>query len=202
MISTPPPEESSRSPLNTQPSYTPTITSGPPPSAPPPVGGTVATGGSVGRRALITVAALAACAAATPFVIQKGTDLAEAEMGQILQTELGDLEGVALDEAIRIAELTRQAVDLFVVPLARFLTTVSGDGLQAMADTVGHAITALNALHLPTDDLGGFETLLTTWKANEEVLPIALQSFADTDINGAATYLRALKAKVTSPKPL
>jgi hypothetical protein len=156
----------------------------------------------VGRRALLAAAALVACGAATPFVLQKGSELAADEIRQLLQREIGDLEGVALEDALAVAELTRRAVELFLVPLAELLTTISGDGLQALSDTVQHAADALKALHLPSDDLDNFARLLTTWRANEAQLPVALDHLANADIDGAETYLRALKAKVNGSAPV
>jgi hypothetical protein len=151
---------------------------------------------------LLVAAALVACGAATPFVLQKGGELAADEIRQLLRREIGDLEGVALDEALAVAELTRKAVELFLVPLAVLLATTSGDGLQALSETVKHASDALQALHLPTDGLDDFARLLTIWRANELQLPIALDHLANADIDGAETYLRALRAKATGNAPV
>lgn len=178
-----------------------------PPSSPVPATGLAGmpdgpSGAQVGRRALVVAAALVACGVATPFALQKGGELAADEIRQLLRREIGDLEGVALDEALAVAELTRKAVELFLVPLAELLTTFSGDGLQALSDTVRHASDALQALHLPSDGLDDFARLLITWRTNEAQLPIALDHLANADIDGAETYLRALKSKATGNAPV
>ncbi len=162
-------------------------------AAPPPA---AMGGGNVGRRALLLSVAVVAAAVATPFALEKGAELAADEIRTLLQRELGDLEGIALDEAIAIAELTRKAVELIVVPLANFLTTISGDGLQELIDTVTRAEQVLELAHLPTDGLPALAAVLTAWKQNESQLPIALQDYANTNIDGAETYLKAVKAKV------
>jgi hypothetical protein len=150
----------------------------------------------VGRRAALLSLAVVAAAVATPFAIEKGAELAVDEIRRLLEHELGELEKISLDAAIEVADLTRKAVKYIVVPLAQFLATTSGDGLQVLADAITTAENALQALHLPTDGLPALATLLTTWKNNESQLPIALQSFANADIGGAETYLKAVKAKV------
>jgi hypothetical protein len=152
-------------------------------------------GANVGRRALLVTLAVVAAAAATPFALEKGAELATDEIRALLQRELNTVEGIALDDAIAIAELTRKAVEFIVVPLATFLTTVSGDGLLALIDTIGAAEAVLNAAHLPTDGLPSLATLLSAWRQNESQLPISLQAYATADITGAEQYLRAVKAK-------
>jgi hypothetical protein len=163
---------------------------------------TTTAGGEVGRRALLLSMAVVAGAVATPFALEKGAELAADEIRSLLRHELGDLEGIALDEAIAAAELTRKAVELIVIPLARFLATTSGDGLQVLADTIAHAEAALEFLHLPTDGLPALAALLTTWRNNEAQLPIALKRFTDADITGAETYLKGVKAKVDGSAPI
>ena len=179
--------------------HPPSSTQPNPPFDPPSASTTphpdVANGGNVGRRALIVGLAVAAAAAATPFALTKGTELATDQIRALLQRELGNLEGIALDEAIAIAELTRKAVALIVVPLADFLTNASGDGLQALIDTISSAEAVLNVAHLPTDGLPNLATLLTAWQRNEAQLPIVLQAYATANIDGAEQYLRAVKAK-------
>ena len=75
----------------------------------------------VGRRALFATAATATvCGAGAlaapkliPMLESKAQDMARAA----LLDELGNLEGVSLDAAIRAAELTRVAVKIIVLPL-------------------------------------------------------------------------------------
>lgn len=77
----------------------------------------------LGRRAfLATAATVTACGAgalAAPQVIPALESKAR-EMGRdALLNEIGSLEGVSLDAAIRAAEITRAAVQILVLPLAR-----------------------------------------------------------------------------------
>ncbi|MBF6591836.1 MAG: hypothetical protein IVW57_15110 [Ktedonobacterales bacterium] len=161
-----------------------------------PGGGNAAGGGRVARRALLTTAAVGACAVATPFVIEKGAQLTETEVRQLLQREIGSLEGIALDDALKIAELTRKVVQYIVVPLARFLTTIGGDALGIVIASLQRVQQVLGVIRVQVSILDGLIGVMQAWQANVTLLPISLQAYANTDINGAEAYLRALKAKV------
>jgi hypothetical protein len=147
---------------------------------------------------LIATAAVGACAVATPFVIEKGAELGETEVKALLQHEIGTLEGIALEDALKVAELTRKVVQYIVVPLARFVSGIEGDAIQGMITSLTPIKNLADRFHISIPFLDGFLQLLTTWHANISLLPISLQAYANADINGAEAYLRALQAKVSS----
>ena len=87
----------------------------------------------VGRRAFLataaTVAVVGAGAIAAPQVIP-AVESKMQDMGRAaVLNEIGSLEGVSLDAAIRAAEITRAAVKILVAPLARFVAAVGGGAL-------------------------------------------------------------------------
>ncbi len=151
----------------------------------------------IGRRALLTTAAVGACAVATPFVVINGVKLSEAEVKALLQHEIGSLEGIAIDEALQIAELTRKIVQYIVVPLARFFSTISGDALGVLIGTLQHAVAVLDLVHVPTGLFAGLIGVLQGWQTNVELFPAALSAMSTGDLNGAESYLKALKTKIS-----
>lgn len=163
------------------------------PAAPPP-----GAGPKLGRRALLATAGIGACAVATPFVVQKGAELAGTEVGTLLHAEIGTLEGVAIDDAIAVAEVTRKGVQYLVVPLARFVATLSGGGLLVLLTALQALRNVIGLAHVESSVLDGLIGVVTSWHTNVALLPIALSAYATADILSAETYLKALKAKATS----
>jgi hypothetical protein len=155
------------------------------------------TGARVGRRAALAVGALAVCGAAvaaTPYVEQR---VQQAERDALL-AELGQLEGISIDAAIRAAELTRAAVQAIVLPLARFVALVGAGALGLLLRAIIDAQHALGLIHVTSQVLDQFEVVVASWQAGIAGLPIALSDFVDTDITSAETYLKALKGKMAA----
>lgn len=113
--------------------------------------------------------------------------------------EIGQLEGVSLDAAIRAAELTRQAVSVFVIPLARFVALVGAGALDLLLKSVDAARAAMSILHLSTTLLDAFRDVVVSWRSGVSALPISLDRFLTADIMSAETYLRALKRLAEHP---
>lgn len=186
----------------------PTIVSPVHPSAPP----TPKPKGRFGRRALLATGTLGVCAGAvalTPLAAQQVEQYTQDQLNtyfhngfeagrQALLGELGQVEGVSLEGAIQVAELTRLAVLYIVVPLSRLYATVTGDVLAILASGVLRARTILGALHITVSALDTVYNLLTTWQKNVTALPKKLGDYANADILSAEAYLKALQRKIVA----
>lgn len=157
----------------------------------------------VGRRALFATAATAtvcgAGALAAPQLIpaleSKAQDVARAA----LLNELGDLEGVSLDAAIRAAELTRAAVKIIVLPLARFVALVGAGAFTVLGKVLELAHNAMALVHLDTTVLDAFRAVVAGWQSGITSLPVALDAYTTADIDSGERYLRALKQMAEHP---
>jgi hypothetical protein len=146
----------------------------------------------VGRRALLTIGALAVCggaAAATPYAVQRAEDAARAAVLK----ELEQIEGIPIDAAIRAAEITRAAVQTIVLPVAQFVATIGAGALNALLAAIDAARNAMNAFHISTAMLDSFRIAVVSWQSSVTALPIALDSYLTADIVSAETYLKTLK---------
>lgn len=155
----------------------------------------------VRRRGLLTAAVVAAgaCAAgavAAPHVVP----LAEQEARALALSELKQLEGVSLDAAIEAAEITRTAVRVIVLPVARLVAFLGGNALDLLLAALDGAHNALSYLHLSTESVDALHGVIASWQDGVTSLPIALAAYANADINSAEAYLRALKKLVDSQK--
>lgn len=192
------------SPSQMEPTIVSAIHPGTPP-APKPTG-------RFGRRALFATGTLGVCAGAValaPIAAHQAEQYTQAQVNdyfqkgfeagrQALLGELGQIEGVSLDGAIGVAELTRLAVLYIVVPLSRLYATVTGDLLAILASGVQQARSFLGAIHITVSALDTIYTLLTTWQANVTALPKKLGDYANADILSAEAYLKALQRKITA----
>ena len=151
----------------------------------------------IGRRALITTAAAAGvCAAgavAAPYVVpaveQRLEDAAlTAALGQLTA-----LEGVPIDAAIRAAEITRAAVNVIVLPVARLVALLGSGALALLLRSLDGAHAALAFIHADTTGVDALRTVVASWQSGIATLPIALDAYLTADITSAETYLKALK---------
>lgn len=168
--------------------------------------------GRFGRRALLATGALGVCAGAVvlaPVAAQQAEQYTQDQLNtyfhngfeagrQALLGELGQIEGVSLDGAIGVAELTRLAVLYIVVPLSRLYATATGDVLAVLASGVQQARTLLGAVHITIGALDTIYSLLTTWRKNVTALPKKLGDYANADILAAEAYLKALQRKIVA----
>lgn len=165
-----------------------------------------------GRRALLTVVGIGACCAAVevaPLAIREVGLYTKQQLDDAIQSgiqqgrqqvlaELRNLEGVALADAVAIADLTRRGVTDFVKPLADLASKGAGDVLGGMAAVVGFArdhvpnvtIFGLNA----HDALNNLAQTLSTWDTNAQTDPLG--TFAVQDITKAEAYLRKLQQTI------
>jgi hypothetical protein len=151
---------------------------------------------AVGRRALLAVAAtgvVGVTALAIPQVRNSLEQEATALGRQALAHELSSLEGITLDEAIKVAELTNTAVRLVVLPLAQLVATIGEDGLAVLLSALTTATNALGSVHLTVAGLSGLRDMVASWHEHISSLPIALTSYTTANITNAETYLKALK---------
>src|SRR5215469_10001740 len=156
----------------------------------------------VGRRAILAGAVAAgACgvtALAAPQIVTKVQQGAENLEHQVLAHELAGLETVTLDDAIRAAEITRAAVQVIVLPLARLFAVLGGDALIVLLASLNAATNALSTLHINVAALTALRNTVSEWHAHISSLPIALTSYATANIDNAETYLKALKKSTQS----
>lgn len=158
----------------------------------------------VGRRAfLATAATVTACGAGAlaapkliPALESRAQDMARAAM----LDELGSLEGVSLDAAIQAAEITRAAVKILVLPLARFVALVGAGALALLQKALELAHNMLSLVRLDTSVLDAFRSVVTSWQGGVASLPIALDRYTTADIDSGEKYLRALKRLAERPR--
>ncbi len=115
-------------------------------------------------------------------------------------TALEDLEGFTLDGAIATAKLTRVAYDVFVSPIVQFGSTITGDFLNAMLQAIKTARGWLAQVYMDNSTMIAIQKVLQAWVSNVSSMPKQLNAIADTDLDGAQSYLNALQAKIAAEK--
>lgn len=163
----------------------------------PPSANTRRSGRRIARRALITTAAtagvVAAGAVAAPYVVPAVEQrLEDAALNAALR-ELTVLEGVPIDAAIRAAEITRAAVSVIVLPVARLVALLGSGALALLLRSLDGAHAALAFIHADTTGVDALRTVVASWQSGIGTLPIALDAYLTADITGAEAYLKALK---------
>jgi hypothetical protein len=176
-------------------------------------GGTISPGAAtaeerrkMGRRALIAAAGLGVVgvAAAEKDRILGGIgDLTQQEINNAVQagrralaTELANLEGVGIDAAEGVADVTHNAVNLFVVPIASLLAGLTEITLDVCVGAVEKAQGFTQLFNIQIQALQTLDRILKTWRKNVAAFPVVVQSLNNTDTAAAKTYLTALKAKL------
>ncbi|HEU5441163.1 MAG TPA: hypothetical protein VFU88_17895 [Ktedonobacterales bacterium] len=165
-----------------------------------------------GRRALLGVAGLGLCcgaAAAAPIAVQKIGLYTQQQLDDALQAgiqqgrqavlaELRNLEGLAIEDAIIVADLTRRGVTFYVKPLADLVSTLAGDALAGLANVVSFArdhTPDANILGLDVhSSLTALANVLNQW--HEAVAGDPLGKYLVTDVTAAEAYLKALQQKI------
>lgn len=152
------------------------------------------------RRAFLAATTVGVCGAgalAAPHVAPYVQDrIHQAEL-DALGGEISNLEGVSLDAAIQAAEITRAAVQVIVLPVARLASAVGSGGLGLVLRSLGIAHAALSLAHAPTAPLDDLRAVVASWQQGMNALPIALTTYASADITSAEVYLKSLKRQVT-----
>ncbi len=155
---------------------------------------------AIGRRAAIAgVVAAGACGVTAMAVPQIKNDIGQGleSLGwKAVSHELDALESVSLDDAIKAAEITKAAVRIIVLPLARLVALIGGDALGVLLASLNTATAVLGGLHIDIAALNGLRDTVASWHSNISSLPIALTSYTTANIDNAETYLKALKKHV------
>jgi hypothetical protein len=166
-----------------------------------------------GRRAILGIVGVGACCAiaeAAPFAVRQVGLYTKQQLDDALAAgiqqgreqvlaELRNLEGVALSDAVTVADLTRRGITNYVKPLADEASKVAGDALGAMAGVVGFArdhvpdATVLGVNVHDTLDL--LQQLLSTW--DQTVSSDPLGTYAVQDVTQAEAYLKALQRTIS-----
>jgi len=115
---------------------------------------------------------------------------------------LDNLEGVSLDGAIGAAQLTRTAYDVFVNPIVTLAATVTGDFLKVTLSALVTGRGWLQAIRQDSPTLAALQNVLETWVNQVAKMPMQLQAITDTDLDGAQSYLRALKRKIVAEQAI
>jgi hypothetical protein len=115
-------------------------------------------------------------------------------------TALDNLEGFTLDGAISAARLTRVAYDVFVSPIVRFGSALTGDFLNGMLGALKTARGWLAGAYQDNASLAAIQHVLESWVSQVSTMPKQLDAITQTDLDGAQGYLRALQAKLNEEK--
>jgi hypothetical protein len=124
--------------------------------------------------------------------IAQGADQARKE----IITSLGNLEGFTLDGAVTAARLTRVAYDVFVSPVVKFGSVLTGDFLSGMLAALKKAREWLAGVYQDNATLIAIQKVLESWVNDIQKLPKQLDSITEADLDGAQSYLRALQRKI------
>ncbi len=115
-------------------------------------------------------------------------------------TSLEDMEGFTLNGAIAAAKLTRVAYDVFVSPIVQFGSTITGDFLNAMLKAIKTARGWLAQVYMDNPTMIAIQKVLEAWVGKVSSMPKQLNAIADTDLDGAQSYLTALQTKIAQEK--
>ena len=113
-------------------------------------------------------------------------------------TALDQLEGISLDAAVSAARLTRVAYDVFVSPLVTFLANIADNFLSVTLQALMTGRHWLGNIGQDNSTLAALQKVLESWEQDARQMPKQLQAVADADLDGAQSYLRALKRKVAA----
>ena len=120
---------------------------------------------------------------------------AEAVRKEFIAT-LTNMEGISLTGASNAARLTRLAYDAFVSPVVNLAATVTGDFLNITLRTLIQGRGWLARINQDNDTLAALQTVLETWSKRVKEVPKEWQTIADSDLDAAQAYLRALQRKI------
>lgn len=109
---------------------------------------------------------------------------------------LTNMEGISLTGATNAARLTRLAYDAFVSPVVNLAATITGDFLNITLRTLIQGRGWLARINQDNDTLAALQTVLETWSKRVKEVPKEWQTIADSDLDAAQAYLRALQRKI------
>lgn len=124
--------------------------------------------------------------------VTSGANTARKELINGLDT----LEGFSLEGAMEAAKLTRVAYDVFISPLVTLAATVADDFLTVTLDALITGRHWLAQINEDSPTLAALQTVLQSWVEQAHQMPRKVQSIANSDLDGALSYLRALERKI------
>jgi hypothetical protein len=171
-------------------------------------------GGKIARRALLAGVGVGACVAGVelaPVALKKAGEFTQAQVQDAFSSgvdagrkavldELSQIEGLTIDGAIGAAELTRLAVKFIVLPLSRLISTVEGGALDVLYKALQSAQDNLAKANVHISQLDGIKQMVGEWRDNVSQLPTTLDKYANSDIDSAEGYLKALQKKIAQEK--
>jgi len=126
----------------------------------------------------------------------KGLAAGAAAVRKEFITGLDTLEGISLSGAINAAKLTRVAYDTFVAPLITLAATVTGDFLNVTLRALIQGRGWLARINQDNDTLAALQSVLESWVKQVNSVPKEWKTMADSDLDAAQAYLRALQRKI------
>jgi hypothetical protein len=129
---------------------------------------------------------------------QKGMAQGANDVRKEFISSLESMEGFTLDSAIGAAKLTRVAYDVFVSPIIQFGSALTGDFLNGMLKAIKTARGWLAQVYMDNPSMIAIQKVIEAWVSNVSSMPKQLNAIADTDLDGAQSYLNALKAKIAA----
>ena len=117
-----------------------------------------------------------------------------------LLAELDSIESFTLQGAIEAARLTRVSYDVFVAPIVKFGSAITGDFLTGMLNAFKVARNWLAGINQDNVTLAAIQKVLESWVTQVQNLPKQLSAITQTDMDGAQAYLRALQRKIDEEK--
>ena len=126
----------------------------------------------------------------------KGLAAGAAAVRKEFITGLDTLEGISLSGAINAAKLTRVAYDTFVAPLITLAATVTGDFLNVTLRALIQGRGWLARINQDNDTLAALQTVIESWVKQVNSVPKEWKTMADSDLDAAQAYLRALQRKI------
>jgi hypothetical protein len=171
-------------------------------------------GGKIARRALLAGVGVGACVAGVelaPVALKKAGEFTQAQVQDAFSSgvdagrkavldELSQIEGLTIDGAIGAAELTRLAVKFIVLPLSRLISTVEGGALDVLYNALQSAQANLAKANVHISQIDGIKQMVGEWRDNVTQLPTTLDKYANSDIDSAESYLKALQKKIAQEK--
>jgi len=130
----------------------------------------------------------------------KGMEQGAEQARKEFVTALDNLEGFTLDGAIAAARLTRVAYDVFVSPVIKTGSALTGDFLTNMVKAFKTAREWLAGVYQDNATLIAIQKVLEAWAAQVSTMPKQLDAITQTDLDGAQAYLRGLKRMVEEEK--
>ncbi len=181
-----------------------------------PAGGTMAVDADaaerqqMGRRALIAAAGLGVVGVVvaekdnilkgvgnlTQQEIQNAINAGRQALANELTTLEVDGELIAVGAASAMADVTHNAVNFFVVPIANLLSGLTQITLDVAIGAVEKAQGFTQLLHIDVQALGTLDTIMQQWRTNVAAFPAVLQSLSNVDTASAHKYLSALQVKL------